>query len=67
MLFSPVLSISKEVKPSPGLTFEDKLFPPHRLSRKKIVVESRRLSRFPAKMTQVHAGALLSIEEISYS
>jgi len=33
----------------------------------KLVVERRRLSRFPAKMTLVHARALLSTEKISYS
>ena len=33
----------------------------------KLVVEWRRLPRFPAKMRLVHARALLSIEEISYS
>ena len=33
----------------------------------KLVVEWRRLSRFPAKITLAHAGALLSIEKISYS
>ena len=33
----------------------------------KLVVEWRRLSSFPAKMTLVHARALLSGEKISYS
>ena len=33
----------------------------------KLVVEWRRLSRFPAKMTLVHARALLSIEKISHT
>ena len=32
-----------------------------------LVVERRGLSRFPAKMTLVHARALLGIEKISYS
>ena len=33
----------------------------------KLVVERRRLSRFPAKMMLVHSRALLSTEKISYS
>ena len=33
----------------------------------RLVVEWRRLPRFPAKMTLVHARALLITEEISYS
>ena len=51
----------EKVKPFPGckmvkvLKFDNK------------VVEQRRLSRFPAKMTLVHARALLGIEKISYS
>ena len=52
----------KEVKPSFDrkmiklLKFDNSLNP---------VVEWRRLSSFPAKMTLVHARALLGIEEIS--
>ena len=59
----------KAVKPSPDskmiklLTF-DNLFPPLRHSHsKKLEVKWRRLSRFPAKMTLVHAWATLSILE----
>ena len=37
------------------------------ISSLKLVVEWRRLSRFPAKMTLVHARAQLSLEKISYS
>ena len=33
----------------------------------KPMVEWRQLSHFPAKMSLVHAGTLLSIEEISFS
>ena len=33
----------------------------------KLVVEKWRLTRLPAKMTLIHALALLSIETISYS
>ena len=58
----------KEVKPSPDskiFTF-DNLFPPLRHSRRKPVEGWRRLSRFPAKMTLVHAWVILSIEKISY-
>ena len=33
----------------------------------KLVVEIWRLTRFLAKMTLIHASALLSIETISYS
>ena len=34
---------------------------------RKLVVEWRRLSRFPAKMTLIYARALLSIEKTSFS
>ena len=54
------LFILRDVKPSPDSKTAT-LFPP------KPVVEWRRLSRFPAKMTLVRARALLSIEKISYS
>ena len=63
-----------EVKPSPDremvkfLTFDD-MFCRHDILV-KLVVECRRLPRFPAKMTLVHAQAvrtLLSTEKISYS
>ena len=45
-------------------TYEN-LFP--WLRAQKTVVEWRRLSRFPAKMTLAHASALLSIVKIEFS
>ena len=51
----------KKVKPFPGRKMVKVL------KFDNLVVERRRLSRFPAKMTLVHACALLSIEKISYS
>ena len=62
----------KEVKPSPDskilkLLTSDNLFLPTTTFLLKLVVEWRRLSLFPAKITLVHAWAIPCIEKISYS
>ena len=69
-----LLSLLKEVKPSPGRkiikppTFEN-FFPPtrHYRSYKTRSRKGQRLSHFPAKISLVHARALLRTEKISHS